>query len=201
MKSHSNGQGTGPVTRRKGPEPKLDDPQLQENFLKALLITKCVKKACKKAGVSPAVFFFYVGKPENHTFKATVDECRRAIGDTLFEEAVAIADDDSRDTIEEYKSWDKKGASRRIPNNAAVGRDRLRIDTRLRIAGKLRPKEYGDAPAVAVNVQNNSILCDEETRLRIQEMRKQLILGKSSVKDAHVIEETNDPTGQAPGAS
>ena len=155
---------------------KLDDPELRERLIDAILETRSIKKACTQAGVSQAVWFYYIAKPENHDLKLVFDEVRKATVDVLFEECKAIADDDKDDMAE-----DDKG--RLIPNSAAVQRARLRIDTRMRIAGKLKPKDYGDQPAVAINTQTNNILCDEETRAKIQEMRQRLLGNKGTIID------------------
>jgi hypothetical protein len=50
----------------------------------------------------------------------------------LAAEQVEIADDESRDTIDG------------MPNNAAIGRDRLKIESRRWLAGKYNPAAYAD---------------------------------------------------------
>jgi hypothetical protein len=64
-----------------------------------------------------------------------------------------IADDDSRDLL-----VDKEGIA--TPNNAAIARDRLKIETRMRMAGKLSGK-YADKPLASdgsnVTVNNMTV--------------------------------------------
>ena len=67
-------------------------------------------------------------------------------------QTVEIADDDSRDLIE-------IGEGRVIPNNAAVTRDRLRIETRLKAAARFDPQRFGDR--VEQNVRVGFIPLDE----------------------------------------
>ncbi len=62
---------------------------------------------------------------------------RETQADALFDEILSIADDVSRDTIA-----GKNGES--IANNEWISRSRLRVDARKWMAGKLRPKVYGD---------------------------------------------------------
>jgi hypothetical protein len=151
---------------------KLDDPKTRERFLAAILARQGIKEACRSVGLGATQTFLYLSKPENHEFKLAADEARRAVGDVLFDECIQIADNTKVDTV---TIKDDKGRPRVYPNHAAVARSRLQIDTRLRIAGKLRPKEYGEQPMVAVTNQSLNVVCDEETRAQIQEMRRKLL--------------------------
>lgn len=63
------------------------------------------------------------------------------------DEAKTIVDDTSRDVLQ--------GPKGDIPNNAAVGRDKLRSDLRMRRAGILNRQLYGETPtSVNVTVHN-----------------------------------------------
>ncbi len=57
--------------------------------------------------------------------------------DTLFDEALEIADDASGD-------WIKTEDGKKILDHEHVQRSRLRVDTRKWAAGKMAPKRYGD---------------------------------------------------------
>jgi hypothetical protein len=57
--------------------------------------------------------------------------------DKMAEEMIEIADSNEEDTI-----TDEKGIER--ANNAAVQRDRLKVDTRKWLLAKMHPKKYGD---------------------------------------------------------
>lgn len=54
---------------------------------------------------------------------------------------------------------------------------KFKIDSQLRIAGKLLPKTYGDTPAAAVTVNNQvvQLVCDETTRARLIDLRAKLL--------------------------
>lgn len=54
--------------------------------------------------------------------------------DVISQECLDIADDDSRDVSGELE----------MPNGVAVQRDRLRIETRLKLLAKWNPKKWGD---------------------------------------------------------
>ena len=78
------------------------------------------------------------------------DQFRRAQEAAMhgeMDEIKAIADDTSRDVI--------SGPKGDIPNNAAVGRDKLRTDARFRRAGVLNRRVYGEERQAAVNVNLN----------------------------------------------
>jgi hypothetical protein len=63
-------------------------------------------------------------------------------------ELLAIADDKSGDVLETSKGP--------IPSSAAVGRSKLQVDTRLRLAAVWNPARFGEKPHTQVNVQVNN---------------------------------------------
>lgn len=75
---------------------------------------------------------------EHKEFLNQYARARDAQADALFDEMIDIADETSGDTYE-----DSNGNTR--TDNEVVQRSRLRIETRKWIAGKLRPKVYGDS--------------------------------------------------------
>jgi hypothetical protein len=77
---------------------------------------------------------------QNEEFRKQYAHARELQADALFDESLDIADDDNGDLVAEKE---KDGTIVR-GNSVAVQRARLRIDTRKWMAGKLRPKVYGD---------------------------------------------------------
>lgn len=74
-------------------------------------------------------------------FRQSYLRARERQADLLFDECLEIADDTANDTkITEYEN----GSVSEQPNSEWVTRSKLRVDTRLRMAGKLAPKKYGD---------------------------------------------------------
>lgn len=73
----------------------------------------------------------------NKEFRNQYARAREVQADALFDECLDIADEIVNDTY-----IDSNGNER--TDNEAIQRSRLRIDTRKWIAGKLRPKVYGD---------------------------------------------------------
>jgi hypothetical protein len=78
----------------------------------------------------------------NEAFRDQYARAREVQADTLFDEILDIADDGRNDWIERH---DQEGtATGYRENGEAMRRSQLRIDARKWMAGKLRPKKYGD---------------------------------------------------------
>lgn len=73
----------------------------------------------------------------NKQFSEQYARAREAQADVLFDEILNIADDGLNDTY-----TDEDGNVR--TNQDVIARSRLRVDARKWMAGKLRPKVYGD---------------------------------------------------------
>jgi hypothetical protein len=69
-------------------------------------------------------------------FRDQYVRARELQADAIFDECLDIADDSRND-------WILRNGER-APDTEAIQRARLRIDTRKWMAGKLRPKKYGD---------------------------------------------------------
>ena len=76
----------------------------------------------------------------NDAFRDQYARARDAQADALFDEILDIADDASNDWME--RNGD--GPEGWILNGEHVQRSRVRIDARKWMAGKLRPKKYGE---------------------------------------------------------
>lgn len=74
---------------------------------------------------------------QNATFADQYTRARETQADTLFDEILSISDDGTNDS---YK--DEDGNPR--TDHDVIARSRLRVDARKWMAGKLRPKVYGD---------------------------------------------------------
>jgi hypothetical protein len=97
-------------------------------------------KICKTKGF-PVPATVHRWRRENSQFRADYDLARDDQMDGWGDEIVAIADDNSLDTID---SVDKQGNAIQVANHANVQRDRLRIDTRKFLMAKINGQQYGD---------------------------------------------------------
>lgn len=101
-------------------------------------------------------------------FRDQYAHAREIQADMLFDEVLEIADNSENDTY-----LDSDGNER--TNHEVVARAKLRIDARKWMAGKLRPKVYGDKLDLehsgAIDLKNMS---DEDLERRIQQLMKEV---------------------------
>lgn len=74
-------------------------------------------------------------------FREQYARAREAQADAIFDEILDIADDGSNDWMERRR---EDGSVDEVLNHEHVQRSKLRIEARRWMAGKLRPKVYGD---------------------------------------------------------
>jgi hypothetical protein len=90
--------------------------------------------ACREVGVPRQTLYDWEAK--NQPFAVQLARARSANCDALVDQCLEIADDETHDW-----ALSKKGV---ICDEVAIGRARLRVDTRLKLVAKLDPKRYGD---------------------------------------------------------
>lgn len=94
----------------------------------------------------------------NEIFRKQYALSREAQADTIFDEILDIADDGSNDWMEKR---DADGAVMGWRENGeAIQRSRLRVDARKWMAGKLRPKVYGDKTILSGDEDNPVVTKD-----------------------------------------
>lgn len=79
---------------------------------------------------------------DHEAFRESYLRARDRQADLIFDECLEIADDASHDV--RLVGGGDDGESREVCNTEFVQRAKLRIDTRMRMAGKLAPKKYGE---------------------------------------------------------
>ena len=94
---------------------------------------KTLRDFCRLPGM-PHYSTIYDWLDKDEEFTQRFARARATGEDVISQECLEIADDESRDVTGELG----------MPNNVAVARDRLRIDTRLKLLAKWNPKKYGD---------------------------------------------------------
>lgn len=87
-------------------------------------------------------------KDDGGALVAQYTRAREMQADTLFEDILDISDDARNDWMQR----EGEGASGYELNGEHIQRSRLRVDTRKWMAGKLRPKVYGDKVDLTGNV-------------------------------------------------
>jgi hypothetical protein len=103
------------------------------------------------------------------TFREQYAKAREAQADALFEEVLDIADEQCttvRADKHGTKDDDGNGNTEVIFDSVAVQRNRLRVDARKWMAGKLRPKKYGERIELAG---------DENSPLKIETIQRVIV--------------------------
>ena len=101
----------------------------------------------------PHISTVYDWCEKDSSFAAKYARARELAAHTLFSAMKDIADDDSNDLLDDGS-----------PNNAAIQRARLRVDTYARIAGKLAPKSFGERMETqTVTVNHNNLTIDAQS--------------------------------------
>lgn len=88
----------------------------------------------------PAASTVFKWLVDNKAFSEQYARAREAQADSLFDEMLEIADDARNDWMERRGEEDAGW----VANGEHIQRSRLRLDARKWMAGKLRPKKYGE---------------------------------------------------------
>lgn len=112
---------------------------LADQICEGIADGRSLRSICNDVGMpnKATVFRWLAG---NEAFRDRYARARDAQADAIFDEILDIADDASNDWMERRGEED----SGWVVNGEHVQRSRIRIDARKWMAGKLRPKVYGD---------------------------------------------------------
>lgn len=108
-----------------------------------------VRTICADEGM-PACSTVFKWLSENEAFSEQYARARETQADTIFDEILEIADDARNDWMERRGEEDAGW----VANGEHIQRSRLRIDARKWMAGKLRPKKYGEKLELAGDPTN-----------------------------------------------
>lgn len=100
-----------------------------------------LKAICEKEDM-PSKSTVFKWLSENTAFSDKYARAREAQADALFDDILSIADDGRNDWMERKDAEEENVGWRE--NGEALRRSQLRIDARKWMAGKLRPKKYGE---------------------------------------------------------
>ena len=125
--------------------------ELGEEIVTRLASGQSLHSICKLEHM-PHISTIYDWIGKEPSFAEHYGRAREQAAHTLFDQMIDIADDCSNDLLEDG-----------TPNNAAIARAKLRIETRQRVAGKLAPKVYGERIEQlnqTVNIDSRSVIVD-----------------------------------------
>jgi hypothetical protein len=126
-------------------------------FLDLIGEAKSTREAAQAIGVSKSTIFAWLDRHKE--FADLYARAKEAAADFIVEQMLEIADDARNDFIENDKGHVTL-------DTEAVARSRLRIDTRKWLAGKLKPKKYGDNVDLNHGVQSDNPLADLLKRIQ-----------------------------------
>lgn len=160
----------------RGRKPMLYDPAVGDRICELLMEPLSLRKICERDDMpSKATVLKWLGS--NPEFAAQYARAREMQADALFDETLDIADDATND-------WMKRNDPKNpgwVENGEALQRSRLRIDARKWMAGKLRPKKYGDKTVLSNDPENP--LPDAGVKIDVvalaEQLRNQAALGKT----------------------
>ena len=115
-------------------------PEIAERIVAGISDGQTLRQLCRDIGISKSVWYLWckehveLSTPE---FAGRIAHARVLGFDEIAEECIEIADDSSRD-------YTKDDDGRRVFDSDHVQRNKLRIETRLKLLAKWDPKRYGD---------------------------------------------------------
>jgi hypothetical protein len=116
----------------------------------------------------PARSTVHLWLANNQEFSDRYAIARDRQADTIFDEILDIADDGSNDWME--KRDEAGGNLGWKENGEAIQRSRLRVDARKWMAGKLRPKKYGERLEVEHGVTDDLAAIIAERRAKVAKL-------------------------------
>lgn len=122
--------------------PKELNKEIEDEILGRLVEGESLRKICSDEHMpTRKTFYEWLVDDANLSFRNRYAHARELQADTIIDEINDIADDATNDYME---TVDEDGAVSYRLNGENIQRSRLRIDARKWLAGKLRPKKYGD---------------------------------------------------------
>lgn len=148
--------------------PTAFSPELAEAVCDAVSTTpRGLDFICETNKAFPSARTVHRWLAANESFRQSYVLARERQADLLFDECLEIADDRSGDT----KIVGRDGEEREVMDAEFVARSKIRIDTRMRMAGKLAPKKYGDKIQVGGEGEGGAIPIIHEVKRVIVDPR------------------------------
>jgi len=135
---------------------------LENEILDRLANGQSLQSICEPDHMpAPSTVLGYVER--NASFAERYSRAREHQGTVLLDQCLRIADDDSRDVIPAPKDDQGNVIGEAQVNHAAIQRDKMRIDTRMRMAGKYNLRLADKPPTLDganITVNNNTLQLD-----------------------------------------
>ena len=133
-------QGNNPMADKLTGRPSGYSDELGDEICERLCNGESLRAICEPSDMpSRSMVFRWLGN--NESFRDQYARAREEQADAIFDECLQIADESTNDYMD---TQDSDGATTAKLNGENIQRSRLRIDTRKWMAGKMRPKKYGE---------------------------------------------------------
>ena len=165
-----------------------------DEICQRLSLTESLRRICRDDHMPDRVTVYrwlWSSDPVTEEFRNNYARARDIQADDFIDEVNDIADDGSNDWMEVRDKVDGSLLGWKV-NGEAIQRSRLRIDTRKWVAGKQRPKKYGDRTIIGGDPDNpllpsgNNDL--ELARIIVFQLAKAEKIADSSAGDGETID-------------
>lgn len=142
---------TGPAMTTRNSRPTGYTPQTARKLCKRIMNGETLSKICEDPKMPPKRrVIAWLASPNRNDFREMYYYARRVQAEMLMDEVIDIADDRTNDWKQTYSKTGQPNGWK--PDNEAIQRSRVRIDTRKWLASKLIPRIYGEK----VNVEHGA---------------------------------------------
>lgn len=115
------------------------DQAIADEVCRRMICGEYLKDICNEEGM-PSVGTVRYWRNQNAVFRAQYEAAREAQAEGIFDELIDIVDDGRNDWVER----EGRNGSYIALNTEALGRSKLRAETRLKMLEKIAPKRYGE---------------------------------------------------------
>ena len=133
-------------------------PELFEEMMELHANGHSIPNICARPGM-PSVRTLARWCADDGNLSRARARARLDYADAIFDEAIDIADDTSGDIV---MKEDKAGNLYPAIQHHVIQRDKLRVDTRMKIASKINPSKYGDRLELAGDQAEARDMSDEK---------------------------------------
>jgi hypothetical protein len=145
--------------RSRGGRPSRYSEEMARDICERISLGESLRMISRDAEM-PALSVMTVWISKYPEFQVQYARAREAQADALFDEILEIADDGRND----YMLKVEGGKEAYLENGEALRRSQMRIDARKWMAGKLRPKKYGEKHIAEVSGPDGSAVQINATR-------------------------------------
>lgn len=142
--------------------PKYDRPKILAQIFERMRLGESSRKICRSEGMPDWSRLMRWLQEATDEIRDQYAQARECMIDAWVIDAYDTAHDESRDYQDVVETIESKGEitmkRKRTSDNSASMRDRLKVDTILKVAAKLSPKKYGDFQKLEASGANGEAL-------------------------------------------